>query len=1116
MTLPDYIDNTPGKTLQETLMQIIEQENQRVLDIATGFFRIEAWLRLEESMQRLESLRLLIGRDPSIRPAEQDRIDMVRYFQQAVQQQVEQKEFNVAYKDQITRLIQYLNRENVQVRLFGALGEQHQFLHAKAYIFDRYSIVGSSNLTPSGLTGNSELNIINKVEVIAQDLRQNWFAKFWDDSSVDTGYKQKLIDALNASKFGSKAYTPYQIFIKALYERFKEESILEGELQTGLTLASFQQEGFERAIRLLEKHNGCIVADAVGLGKTFIGLRVIEHYLIKLRRPGRIPRALVLCPAQLRDLVWCKKLDEYGIKADIISHEESSRQDFDLRRYRNHDLIVVDESHSFRNSATNRYRNLQKLLGTGQRNKKVLLLTATPINNSIYDLYHQISLLTKNNDLKYRDWGIGNLNGYFKAIQEGRADITDLLLETMVRRSRQDVIKRQKAGEEIRIAGNLIQFPQRQLENFTYNFEENFAGFYGAIADKIDGLNLAPYNIKAFKKQLQKTDKTEVKRNRALVYLQKALYFKRFESSLVAFAKTLQNQCNFQTKFYEVLTQQGKLLDSKNFRKLLLALVEEDDQMPESEIFKNLEAIATEDYHIDQLQAQIEADLEALNHVLQLLDHIRRGTEIPPNRGLPHSHFFGDRKLEAFKNLLLRLRGQKILVFSYFKDTADYLYQALTQDQPWLAQMAEGGQSPVIDVLTGASSGKQREEKVRHFAPKANTQDDEERRYALEHPIDILICTDVLSEGQNLQDAGVLVNYDLHWNPVRMIQRAGRIDRLGTDFEQLYIYNCFPEEGLEKLLKLVQRLQERIATIDREVGLDASVLGETISRRSLEELRRLKAANSDLEKQTILQELENEAELVSLDEMRFPLLQYFQETALDDLAAIPLGVHSTHRLTIPDPLFREGGIFFAFRAAAPSGANQDARHFWHCYPRINGKISTDLQHLVSGIRSIYNWIRCDRLDFPAPDLLPPAPFDTSVFEVFEAAVDNILASLKRTQATAQIPPRLTKYPRIIFHALNQLDLEAAAPEDREVINRIVRVIETTNLRSYDRELKGFWEDFVQTKDLSHFIQNVDELFLENEYYANLLPEADSPEARLSAVTRQNIELICYEWLQPHS
>ncbi|MBA3922655.1 MAG: helicase, partial [Nostocaceae cyanobacterium] len=386
MALPDYIDNDRHK-LESVLKDLILNDSQTKLDIATGFFRIEAWIRLEEAFNSLTNLRLLIGRDPAILPAERSSIDLKRYFRRDVQEQLEGEPFNITYKRQIDRLIAYLQQHHIQVRLFGVLSEKTPFLHAKAYIFNDYSIIGSSNLTPSGLDGNTELNVLIKQTAIARDLRVNWFAKFWDDKSVDTDYKAKLIDALNASKFGSKPYTPYQVFVKALYELFKDDTGLEGSDRTSLQLATFQQEGFERAVRLLETHRACMVADAVGLGKTFIGLRLLDHYLIKDRRPGYVPRAVIICPAQLRNLVWVKKLDEFGIKADVISQEEISRQGFDIKRFSKHDLVLVDESHNFRNSATNRYRNLQKLIVSGKRNKRVVLLTATPINNSLYDLY---------------------------------------------------------------------------------------------------------------------------------------------------------------------------------------------------------------------------------------------------------------------------------------------------------------------------------------------------------------------------------------------------------------------------------------------------------------------------------------------------------------------------------------------------------------------------------------------------------------------------------------------------------------------------------------------------------------------------------------------------------
>jgi superfamily II DNA or RNA helicase len=1097
MPLPDYIDNSRHK-LQTILKTLIEDENQIVLDIATGFFRIEAWVRLEAAMNQLTSLRLLIGRDPTIRPAESDRIDLIRYFKKNIQEELEKQPLNSKYQNEIERMIAYLQRHDVEVRLFGAHGDKNQFLHAKAYIFNNYSIVGSSNFTPAGLEGNTELNVVNKIGAIAHDLRHNWFAGFWNDPSVDVDYKTKLIDALNASKFGSKAYTPYQIFLKALYELFKEDTIIGESDRTSLELASFQQEGFERAVRLIERHDGCVIADAVGLGKTFIGLRLLDYYLIKLRKPRFVPRALVVCPAQLKKLVWDKKLDEFGIKADVISHEEISRQSFNVQDYARYDIVVVDESHNFRNSATNRYRNLLKLVSSGKRNKRVVLLTATPINNSIFDLYHQILLITRGGETYYREWGISNLKTYFKALAKGGVEITELLMQTMVRRSRQDVIRRQQAGEEIRINGKLIHFPKRQLEQFTYNFEDSFAGLYTGIATQIDKLNLPAYNIKAFKKRKDKGEENEVKRNDALVALQKALYFKRFESSLLAFKNSIRNQRDFQTNFYEILTQQGKLLDSKNFRKLVLAAEDEEEGNSVNTIIASLNEVDSKDYDLNQLKQQIEADLRILNNIIITLEKIESSATANTDY---------DRKLAAFKELLkTQLQGKKILVFSYFKDTAEYLYKQLITDTAWLSQMTVNTKAPVIELLTGATPGKQREEKVKRFAPKANVQTDSDEELTLlqQNPIDILVCTDVLSEGQNLQDAGVLVNYDLHWNPVRMIQRAGRIDRLGTDYDELFIYNCFPEQGLDDLLGLVRRLQERIATIDREVGLDGSVLGETISGKSLDELYKLKMADTDAEKQAILEELEQASDLVSLDEMRLPLLEFLQQASKELIDDIPFGIHSTWNKPIPHPNVPDGGIFFAFRV-------QD-KHFWHFYPRIDNAISLDPNRLISDKRTIFNWLKCQSSDFPKPDELPPVQFDNRIFSVLERAIGNLLNSFQQQQTAKGIKPQMPKLLQSIHHALTQPDLFQSEPIDEEAKERVLKVITTVNSRSYERDIKAVWENFKQHKNVSLLISELDEYFVDTDQYEEL---ADDQDIRpVDIIQQKDIKLICYEWFKP--
>ncbi|MBD1858592.1 MULTISPECIES: helicase-related protein [Leptolyngbya] len=1088
MPLPDYIDNDRHK-LKDVLETIIQSEKQTVLDIATGFFRIEAWIRLEQALNQLTSLRLLIGRDPTIMAAERDRVDLTRYFRRNVQGQLEGEPFNLDYKQNIDRLIAYLEQAHIQVRLYGAMAEGTPFLHAKAYIFDDYCIVGSSNFTPSGLQGNTELNMLNKHRYAAQNLRNEWFEKFWNDPSVDTDYKTKLIATLNASKFGSKSYTPYQVFVKALYELFKEDVGLEkSNDRTSLELASFQQEGFERAVRLLERHNACMIADAVGLGKTFIGLRLLDHYLIKDKRPGYVPRALVICPAQLRDLVWRKKLDDFGIKATVISQEELGRKNFNTKQFSRYDIVVVDESHNFRNSGTNRYQNLQRLLQSGKRNKRVVLLTATPINNTVFDLRNQILLLTRNRETYYQEWGISNLQSYFQDLNQGKTEITELLMQTMVRRSRQDVIKRQQAGEQIFIAGKEIRFPRRQLEQFTYNFESSFQGLYAGIAQQIDQLNLAPYNIKAFKKKPNKDDQTQIKRNEALVALMKALYLKRLESSLLAFENSITSQRVFQSEF-DACLDAGLLLDGKTFRKIIAAETEEEEYISIGDLIASLEEVDPKEYDTNQLKAQINEDFHALEDILRKLEAIRNKAQTGQDYDL---------KLAAFKQLLLTLKGQKVLVFSYFKDTAVYVYQELLKDEDWLRKM-RSTRAPQIDLITGATPGKQREEKVRHFAPIANCQTAEDLELCESQPIDILICTDVLSEGQNLQDAGVLINYDLHWNPVRMIQRAGRIDRLGTNFDQLSIYNCFPEEGLEDLLGLVARLQQRIATIDREVGLDASVLGETISERSLEEIRRLKEADTDAEKAAILEELEQASDLVSLDEMRFPLQEFMLQMGTEAAEEIPLGIHST-RSNLKDV----DGVFLAFRVRN--------RHLWHFYPRINGHISTGPDKMITGYSTIFKWLKCNASDYPNPDELPPVPFDNAIFAILEGATRNLLQGFKKQQSSTRLRPTLSKLLQKIQTALTQADLFIDEPTDAELKERVLRVIVSANLRSYEKDIKAIWSRFAENRNLTDLISDLDILFVDQELYYEV--EEEEEINLLDIIREEEVQLVCYQWFKP--
>lgn len=1051
---PDYLDNTDQRQMAAALGRIIRDWEQRELDVATGFFDPAAWRALRDTFPLLERFRLLLGKAPELEGTGWDRLDLAQYYRRKLQGDLEVLPFDQEYAALIDSLLAFLRRPAVEVRLYRS------FLHAKAYLFPQVAIVGSSNLTAAGLHRRAELNLVRKEEMVARTLRQEWFEPFWAEAE---DYKDALVQALEDSKFGTTPYTPFQVFIKALYEYFRDRLVPEApEALVGVDLASFQQEGLREAIRLLDRHGGVLVADAVGLGKTYIGMGLLEHYLLRQRRRGYIPRGLVVCPAQLRDLLWKPKLDEYGLKATVVSMEEMGREDFEWIKYQGYDLVLVDEAHNFRHPGTGRYGNLNRLICTGKRDKRVVLMTATPINNTIWDLYHQVMLLARGSESAYREHGISNLNGFFKRVADGAAELFDLLEETTVRRSRYDVRKRQEAGEKIILPGKgEIHFPERVLRAINYDLEQTYRGFYAEIAAQIENLSLVSYNLEQFRTA---RDETTVERGNAIIGIIKTTFLKRLESSLAAFRVSVERQARFQRRFCEFL-EQGRLLDSPSHRKLI-ALEEEEEPPEEVEaLIASLPEVAAGDYDLASIHTCLEADLRILQDLLDWIEIVSTSAGGVAGQ---------DDKLAAVKaELAGPLRGKKVLVFTYFQDTARYLYDSLHADAAWQAQAGD----PPLGVISGTTAAADREQIVRRFAPVANTPNTDEgcaeRRALQAEEIRVLVSTDVLSEGQNLQDAGVLINYDLHWNPVRMIQRAGRIDRLGSPYATLTIYNCFPEEGLEELLHLVERLQQRIADIDRTVGLDASVLGEVIHPRSLEELRRLKAGD-----RKVLEELEQAAELLSTDEMKLPLLLYLQGIGEQAVQEIPLGIHSGRRAPL-------AGTFLAFRARD--------RHFWRFYP-VNG------DDPITDKRRIFQLLQCP------PDEPRVVP-EHSVFSLLDRATGEIFQELKALRAVRKIRPPMTGWNREFYHAINQPRLFDQVPEELRL--RVSQVLQDAALKPFQRDpaLKAIRAAFQESGSIQVLAEQLDAFFVENGLYREVVAPTT-----LEQIAEEELQLVCYEIL----
>ena len=455
----EIVDNeTDGYRMADFLNEAITEESSTI-DIATGYFNASGFNLVRSSLEKalISSnfhLRLLFGRDAIKRESSSaEMISIQDDNSEALSDELTSSPITPEAAKTIDRLIAFLkNRQKVEVRR-----NPRRFNHAKCYIFGNSVALGSSNFTSGGLTGNMELNAILYQPSAQREVR-NWFERRWEEAEDASDY---LINILEESKFGLPL-EPFLAYLKFLYEYYKPKiaEIQEGE-QRRNELATFQNDAVKTALRIMRKYSGVIIADSTGLGKTHIGLEMLRE-LVSVHRM----RALLLAPKQVIDTVWEPRLDAESIKTKNISIEITGNSNFEPERYVDYDVVLIDESHNYRNPSTNRRMNLMKLLSGGKR-KQVILLTATPVNNSLMDLYHQISLITAGDDSHFIDLDIRDLRHHFlsadrKNLLLGVEDIIRLLDEIMVRRTRQFI---RENYPNATINGKPVTFPKRRKEN---------------------------------------------------------------------------------------------------------------------------------------------------------------------------------------------------------------------------------------------------------------------------------------------------------------------------------------------------------------------------------------------------------------------------------------------------------------------------------------------------------------------------------------------------------------------------------------------------------------------------------------------------------------------------
>src|SRR3989442_6746477 len=717
MNIPFVIDNQQHK-MADVLNALLADHEGHSLDIATAYFNISGWQLLHDGLNGLGNFRLLLGDEPEVGSDLGLREVGAKPIKGLISD-LAGESFNEATLWLVEDLVAFLHQEHVQVRLYT-----QGFLHAKCYIFysgggfERFTpvavIFGSSNFTRPGLQTNKELNLTHRANLSLEEVEPErlkgllesserkrlaqlgefdrvtaanvpgvlainelaeWYDRQWEAAR---DFKGELIDLIDSSKFGRKEYTPYQVYMKAIFEYFRDDLDYEADsaasTRSAVELSEFQEDAVKKARKILASYDGVMIADSVGLGKTWIGKKLLEDYAYHQRY-----KAVVICPAALQKM-WHDELLSAGIAARIVTQEALGRDEFDISDVQDADIVLVDESHNFRNRNAQRYENLERILAANHRRgkisaerKKLILLTATPINNTVFDLYNQVNLFTGGDRSYFAAAGIGDLYKYFQAArraayqQESSIALFNLLEEVVIRRTRPFI---REAYPNATIGGQPIHWPERRLKTIRYDLEATYGGIYDNIVRRVGSLRLAPYRLETYKKQEVPRDLFEEGREEALVGIFKSRYLKRFESSIDAFRISVRRALEFLETFESYILE-GKVLNSASFQKAMRFLTredEEDDATPSSlsdqldenqearQFIETLPTLNAELYDLKRLHNDLRRDVNALREVWYDIE------AITPAR---------DAKLAKLKELLAgELKGRNVLIFTYYKDTA--------------------------------------------------------------------------------------------------------------------------------------------------------------------------------------------------------------------------------------------------------------------------------------------------------------------------------------------------------------------------------------------------------------------------------------------------------------
>lgn len=1066
------------------------------LAVATAYFNPGGFGLLADQLEQVGAVRLLLGAEPDV-AADMRRLralsnntlparDGQRRVREALVAHADDMaterdlvQFDRDHDDLIVRMLAWLRSGAVQVRRL-----QTRFLHGKAFVVETAHdgvLAGSSNFTYAGLRTNVELNLGQYAPQVVGEVMA-WFEELWGDA-VDYDlaglYEQRFAD-----------WDPYVVFLRMLWERYRDD-LHEDADPPGLDLTEFQRDGLYRAIDYLQRHNGVLIADGVGLGKTYLAGELIRRAVDDRRQ-----RVLLVAPAALRDGPWEHFLRDHDLKnVQCVSYQQLAsdvRLGGDTPGVLWHDpddyaMVVIDEAHAYRNVDTDRSATLRQLL-RGSPQKQLVLLTATPVNNSLWDLYNLLAYFIRN-DAKFLEAGIPSLRSHFAdAAAQDPDDLTpdrlfDILDAVAVRRTRR-FVKNYYPHATIRKddVDVPIAFPQPVVHRVDYDLDQALPGLFAQFAHALGvdphdpstpipstpaeftyghQLSLARYAPSSYRHD-SPPDAYEL----AAAGLLRSGLLKRFESSSYAFARTCRTMAASHDTFLGALDD-GWVLTGDSLAAWARTDTDEFDPAAVAEGIGGTREFA-HTYDRDELRRAVSADRDLL------LDFAARAETITND---------ADPKLDSLLDELAAIAAEartdgispdevrdnrKVLVFSYYADTVDWIVRRLetaTRDDPRLVDYLNR-----ITFVSG--SGGSKEQAMWGFAPDSADAPD-----ATPDAFDCLVATDVLAEGVNLQQARNIINYDLPWNPMRLVQRHGRIDRIGSPHSHVHLRCFFPSVLLNQLLGLEAALQRKITQAAASIGVEGEIIpgskrAEVVLHHTAAQIEALRAEDPTLFDTT------EEAGAISGEEFRRELAERMADTRWkEQIETLPWVAGSG--MVVDGP----GGYVFCARVG-----DHPRPVFRHLPVTRDGDLDTD--NITADTLTALTRAACG---VDTPRVLPAAA-RALAYDAWEAAQHDIFNDwLEQSDPRAAARP----VPKPMRDAADLLRNHPPADLTTEKLHRLLDAIEAPYDTRTQRMMRHALDDRDTATDrVADVLALADELALEPPQAMQPLPEIEPNDIHL--------------------